>query len=470
MPVKANAAASTLGVYESYNTGGADNISVFGESWKAQTFTTSATVAHSVWQIKLPLKRVGLPGYIICSLRETLTGADLFSWAVDGDTISSVDYQWISFYSYASLITQANTKFPLEANTQYSIILRAPSATGATYIDWASTAAGGVGGGNEYSSTNSGVTWVDDAPIDAEYEIWGYPSLNIIGANIFKDYLETGDWMILVSTDNILNPYYREGQDPGAYTAIQLVNNAGVVVASSPMKYWERQPIAIYMSAAGSVGQTWAGAYTIRLMDISGSPYNIYTVQASDWRGSISTTKAYLNSWLTLQAIDYQTYYGTTLLVSTWDKGLVLNDIGKVIFSRGIPQITTVVPLMFQTSSGTDTKLVPGNYTRAYELGRSYTVELGPTLSGMLVSAANITTGNTTTNNVKAVGSFLIVAVYLIIAIAATASISAWAGIALGIPIIMLGGYFGIIDLTIIAIIGSMMAFLLIYQWVWGKA
>jgi hypothetical protein len=461
IPIPVNAALPTLGTYEVYNTGGADNVSVYGAIWMSQGITTSATTAHSVSIIKLPLKRVGLPGYVTCSLRETLTGVDLFSYTLDGDTLSTTDYEWVSFVS--------STRYDMKANTAYSIVLRAPTATGATYIVWAATAAGGVAGGNEFSSVNSGSTWVDNAPIDLEYEVWGYPSLNIIGVNVFKDYLETGDWVVMISADCTLAPYYAENADPGAYIVVQLRNNAGIVVASTPFKYWDRQPIALYMSAAGVVGQTWAGVYTVRIADVSGAPYATYSILGTDWKGS---DKSKIDTWLRLQATDYQSYYSTTLLVATGTQGLVLNDTGKVIFVRGIPQIDTVRPLMFQTSSSTDTKLNPEAYTRTYELGRDYTTELGPTLTNMLEQFTLVTTGNVTTNNVKSVGTYTLVILYLILALslASTGGIGTWAGIALGIPVMLTGAYFGIVNLSAIAVIGSIMALIVIYQVMWGKA
>jgi hypothetical protein len=255
--------------------------------------------------------------------------------------------------------------------------------------------------------------------------------------------------------------------DPGAFVAMELVNNAGVVVASTPMKYWDRQPIAIYLNAASAAAQTWAGVYTLRLTDVSGSPYDLYSVAATDWKGS---NQLYIDKWIISQAIDYEIYYsGTALLVDTADKGKVLNDTGKVMFARGIPQITTVRPLLFQTSTGTDTNIPAIVYTRPYETGRDYHTELGVTLSDMLEDVTLITTGNVTTNNVKDVGTFMIVSVYLILAIAATSYISAWAGIALGVPLLLVGGYFGIVNLTAVAIVGTLMGFIFIYQWIWSK-
>jgi hypothetical protein len=288
-----------------------------------------------------------------------------------------------------------------------------------------------------------------------------------LNVNIFQSYLVSGDWIVLISADCSLAPYYLDKQDPGAFVAMELVNNAGVVVASTPMKYWDRQPIAIYLNAASAAAQTWAGVYVIRLTDVSGSPYNLYSVAATDWKGS---NQLYIDKWIIAQAIDYEIYYsGTALLVDTADKGKVLNDTGKVMFARGIPQITTVRPLMFQTSTGTDTNIPAIVYTRAYETGRDYHTELGIPLSNILEDITLITTGNVTTNNVKDVGTFIIVSVYLILAIAATSYVSAWAGIALGVPLLLVGGYFGIVNLTAVAIVGTIMGFIFIYQWIWSK-
>jgi hypothetical protein len=457
MPVSAAPAVKTL--YESYNTWGGANVSVYGGLWRVQTFTTDANVAHSLSEIKLSLKRTGLPGYIYCSLRETSSGGDLFTYTIDGDTISSTEYQWISFYPTA--------RYSLEANHQYSLVLRAPTGTATAFMDWAVTAAGGVAGGNEFYSTDSGLTWNDEAPKDCLYEIWGYPTLNVINANVFSDYLETGDWMIMVSMDCTLAPYVNQNVDAGSYVIVELVNSTGVVVASSPVKYWDRQPIGIYLSAATATGQTWDGIYSIRIKDISGTPYVSYSLISTDWRGS---NKAYIDSWMRLQAQDYQSYYLSTLLVATsTTAGDVLNDTGKVMFVRGIPQIDVVRPLMFQ-SSIMSTPYPAQIHPKAYEVSRDYHAELGVPLSNMLENFALVATGNTTTDNVKTVGTWGLVGGYLVLALVATSSISAWAGIALGVPIILLGAFFGIVSLSALGAIGSIMGFLIIYQWIWGKA
>jgi hypothetical protein len=168
-PVPALAAS----IYESYNAGDDGDSSIYGSTWRAQTFTPS--VAHTITSVKLMLWRTGSgPGTITVGIRATdgsglPTGSDLCSGTIDGNTLT------ISSAGAWYEITFASG-YDLSAGTQYAIVARAPGGDAGNRGYWRRDASSATySGGNLLQSANSGSTWTPLADRDFMFEEWGDP-------------------------------------------------------------------------------------------------------------------------------------------------------------------------------------------------------------------------------------------------------------------------------------------------------
>ena len=158
-----------LGRCEYYTTGDDIYGSLWGTSWKAQTFTPSQS--HEVLRVKLKLYRYGFPGTVTVSIRATdgsghPTGNDLCSGTTDGDTLttdSEGEWREIIFAS----------GYNLAANTKYSIVARASgqeSSDDARWKeDWSSPT---YPGGCLETSGDSGGSWSSYTTSDMMFEEW----------------------------------------------------------------------------------------------------------------------------------------------------------------------------------------------------------------------------------------------------------------------------------------------------------
>ena len=113
--------AQAAAIREFYNTGDDNYWDIFSSHWEAQTFTVGAA-AHTITSVKLKLYRVGSPGTIIVSIKDTNgqghpTGADLTSGTTNGNTLpTGSPYEWreITF----------TTEYVPSWNTKYAIVVR----------------------------------------------------------------------------------------------------------------------------------------------------------------------------------------------------------------------------------------------------------------------------------------------------------------------------------------------------------
>lgn len=159
-------------LYEYYNTGDDGSTALYGTRWMAQTFTPST--AHKITSVKLKLGRVGSPGTVTVSIRETdenghPTGDDLCSGTTDGDTLQEGSpWEWRE-------ITLGDG-YNLDADTKYAIVTRALAGDTDNYVVWRRDATDPTyEGGNFELSTNSGDSWTTYADRDFMFEDWGEP-------------------------------------------------------------------------------------------------------------------------------------------------------------------------------------------------------------------------------------------------------------------------------------------------------
>lgn len=337
----AHAADDPPELYEHINTGGDGNSPrIAVGNYTAQKFT-SDDEAHSVTNIRLPLMRVGDPEYVTLELT-TATSGNVSTGVVIADvTITTVliptdDYAWIDF-------DVSDSGASLDGNTSYVIVLSAPYGNLTNdYILWQSDV-GGDGDDDTVGShsTNAGVTWTLDTPTDYLFEIWGSGSLILYGANVFSDYIEDDDWIIVIEYENTYPPYY-PSETVASYFFFQLLDLDGNITAETNVRMWEHRPGSIYLNADETSILEWGSAYTVRMIGNFGTePYVDYVLTPPDWRGQELTL---LDDWVIALAHEIADEEDELLTEFVADSGEVLNSRGQTIFAIGIPYLGTVRP------------------------------------------------------------------------------------------------------------------------------
>lgn len=158
-------------MYENSQTFPGGSSAVYATGWKAQTFTVGAT-AHTVTSVVLRMARVGSPGILTVSIRDTdvnghPTGSDLTSGTIDANGFTTAG-DW-----YEIVLTE----YALSANTKYAIVCRALSAVYPTsYVNWRQDSTNPYAGGNRENSVDSGGTWTSTGGTDFTFEVFGNPS------------------------------------------------------------------------------------------------------------------------------------------------------------------------------------------------------------------------------------------------------------------------------------------------------
>jgi len=156
-------------MYQYYNTGDDDDRDIYAANWAGQTFTPEIT--HLIGKIKLKLFRVGNPGTITISIKNTTankpSGGDLCSNTIEGtDITTSTDGEWyeITLGSGAESVK----------NTKYAIVVRAPNGDTDNKLSWrADITEATYIGGTYCGSSDSGTDWSTYSGVDVMFEEWG---------------------------------------------------------------------------------------------------------------------------------------------------------------------------------------------------------------------------------------------------------------------------------------------------------
>ena len=451
-------------LYEFLNTGGGlDSAPIYGVNQTYQTFLVG-DVSHMVTSIRLPLARVGAPSYVTVSIKhanaagDEPTGEDLATVLLNGSYFNTVP-NWYKF-DFTTIVS-------LEANTSYAIVVSALGGYATDYIIWDTDAGGGLVDANNGISTDGGVTWTPDTD-DQLFELWGYPSLRVLSANVFTGYISTGDWLVMAEIENTYPPYYNDNADPSVFFYVQLVNSTtGVVEASVPCTSWSRSPVGIYVTPAQVTGSlTWGGTYNVRLYCSVTGDYQEYPLSDMDWRGN---DLAYLDQWVRVTAASMQSYYGVSLLTSdqTKEGKLILNSAGGVFFTRGLPTLPTIRPEMFSDVGGAITPHSEGSFTKGYEVSRDWRTSLGATIGTLISSWGNVM-GVDTTDTAKTdtfAGILFIVAYIILLFVLGADKIDGWLAIILALPFIVFGLYVGLIAMTYVFGLALLAVAIRLFSW-----
>ncbi len=462
----ADDAFATLGspsLFEFINTGGdGDSAAICTANWTYQTFTSDDT-AHTITSIRLSLKRVGAPSTVTVSIRngnatgDEPTGEDLLIGTLSGDTMST-SYNWYQFIP--------TTTVSIKANTSYVIVVRALNGDDSNYVMWQKDTGGSLADANSGISTDGGIAWTAGAD-DQLFELWGYPSLRVVSAKVYKTYITTNDWLIVAEVENTYPPYYNDNADPAQFFYLQLVNSVtGTVDAAVPCVMWQRSPLGIYINPTQAGSLTWGGAYNVRLYYSEGADYQEYPLSDADWSG---TDLSRLDAWIRLTANSMQDYYNVALLTSDLSKGgqLILDSTGGVFFARGIPALTTVRPEMFSDVGGATAPHSEVTFNKTYEGSRSWSTSVGTDLTNLLKSwgtVLGVDTTDTDKTNTFA-GILFCIAYILLLVILGADKLDGWLSIILALPFVGLGMYLGFIPMTYVFAVGLFAIGIRVFSW-----
>ena len=161
-------------LYEKWDAAGENWHTMYEKRYFAQIFTvgnTGTNVSHLITSVKLYLRYFGTQVPLIVSIR-AVDGAGLPT----GPDLTSTSYTGPIPFECQPVIWVEITlpQYRLIRNTQYAIVVGAPTAGGSgTVIDMSRSTNHGYGGGTWAYSTDWGVTWGKTATRDFQFKIYG---------------------------------------------------------------------------------------------------------------------------------------------------------------------------------------------------------------------------------------------------------------------------------------------------------
>lgn len=437
-------------IYEYYNTNDDTGNGIYGAVWYGQTF--NVTNSHTIDAVRLRLYQVGAAGYLYVSIRECdpdtglPEGVDLTSGIYDGDlliTNTAGSFREISL-----------TEYTLQADTQYAIVCYGTGADVSNGIFWRSdNSAPTYDDGYFISSTDDGITWADDTAKDFMFEVYGSPSFEIVGAQVYSGFRESDDWLIVVNYINEVSPYYPL-DNPENYWLLQIMDGA-TLLHSQPIRDWGQRPGSLYLNAETVESMEWGVAYTIRLYGNYGdNPSTSYDLTSADWVG---TSLRQLDTWCLNLARAIEEREGEELLTEAED-GDVLNTVGGAIFAKGIPWLPETRPDIFQYAIST-LEYSENTWTHAYEesLG-TWESWMGATVTDLANKAGAIVG----LSGEWALGGFFFL-LYILIASIGMFAGRVTEGLVLAAPLILLAMNWLLIPMALVA------TFLMLWVYKWIK-
>lgn len=448
-------------IYEYWNTGGdANSIAIYGGEVVAEQFTSEAT-SHSVTSIRVELLRVGTPSSVTVALWNASAGVpttEITSVTYTG-TILSLSYTMYSF----DITDQV-----LLPSTQYAIVVSCTAGDNANYVQWHQDSGGGLANAVGLHSHDSGISWTSDTPADYLFEIYGDVVFQVVGANVFQDYLVDGDWLIVIECINNYPEYYTSSI-PSRYFNIQLLDVTGTnILAATTLKSWGYAPESIYLSPSSVTALTVGDAYIIRMIGtFTGAPSTSYTLQNTasqmDWQGS---DLYYLDQWCLKVANRMHNYdYGVGVTTNPYtigdsDGNNVISSIIQYKFTTGIIAIMDIRPNIFATIVlNPDYTIEPVN--NAWDNLYTWQNQVGTTISSDATTFGGVF--GITAKQFLSMGVWLIYIACMLFVFASNKGSETAFALVLCVPVLFIGLHFRLIEGYIIAMLAvfSLLLFLM---------
>jgi len=287
---------------------------------------------------------------------------------------------------------------------------------------------------------------------------------------VFQNIYETGDMLFVVSCD------IEYAVEPSGNASSNFIfslydsSNTTLIPPVRPVSYYQESVTSIYRTADQVVSGnlTWGSNYRVR---IGGSPTvfgNLtesismvtHTLSAGNWvEGNAVDSREALRVWCLTQAIWMQTELTLALIVSVPDVLYALNTLGRIMFLQGIPNLDSVVPLLFQVSIGTDT-VEEQEVTHAYEEETSVMNRLGDSMAESFDGVGNYFG----VSGQNAAGMFWALIIATAASIVFAYSGNTVAAILLCVPLVILGAELGMVPLAMLFVLTIAMVAYLGYQ------
>jgi hypothetical protein len=151
-----------------YDTNDDAYASVYGATWRGQSFTTVG--GFDLTRITLLLWKGGSPGNTTVGIYATSEGiptGEALATKTVADTGITTDQggSWYNFDLAAPLT--------LSAATMYAIVLSAPDGNISNYVSWRRDASSPTyAGGEVFVSTNSGSSWASASTVDYMFQLY----------------------------------------------------------------------------------------------------------------------------------------------------------------------------------------------------------------------------------------------------------------------------------------------------------
>jgi hypothetical protein len=150
------ASTGSSSLYENYVTGGDTTSSVYGDRWRAQTFTPSTN--HTITSVQLLVYRIGSPGTVTVSITAVdgagkPTGSDLAYGTTNGDTLTTNSGgEWRS--------TTFSMVATLTASSQYALVVKVLNGDASNYLVWLNDGSSpSYSGGQDVFTNTGGPPW-----------------------------------------------------------------------------------------------------------------------------------------------------------------------------------------------------------------------------------------------------------------------------------------------------------------------
>lgn len=448
--------AQTL--YENFATGDDATESIYGANWSAQTFTTGS--AHTVSSVSLKLNRTGTPkvftvGIRLTGVNSTPIGADLAAGTYNGSTFNTTATgEWYTI--------NLTPEYSLEIATEYAIVARAVAGDSSNKVGWRYDNGNGYAAGNFTTSNNSGVSWTANTSNDFMFKVYGDGAIALSNVSVYSSMVEDGDWLTVFLYKNIYPPYYQY-EDPREYFNLQFLdNNANqTILAQGKLPAWGYKPGAVYLKQDVATYLTWGSNYTVQMEGTSAKfddpePSVSHTLSPTEYIGSETF---WLGEWIISSAGVIEAYYGINLTMDSLGNETfpytILNEIGCEVYMTGIPGIEELCPERFYTIAW-QPEYSETDYTNLYQDQLNWVDQLSTIGGEGQIPTILNATGEQVNLSGQNIGMLIIFIAYIAVVGIALRIIGSvpWA-IVVAIPILLAGGWLGLIPLAVILIMAA---------------
>mgnify|MGYP005635588001 CR=1 FL=1 len=226
--------------YQYYDTGDDGDVDAYGVNWLAQTFTPEAV--HMISKVKLKLFRVGDPGTVKVSIKNTTagkpSGADLCSGTIEGINITEdTNGEWYEI--------TLGSGYTFEKNKMYAIVVRAPDGDASNKVSWRrDTGDATYPGGTLCTSSDSGVDWGIISGSDCMFEEWGVgepaPTAVVWGllpkSQIDSELIEEAIARMIAEHNEDETAHLGEGQSLQSHKASEIIDHVVASIIADKIK------------------------------------------------------------------------------------------------------------------------------------------------------------------------------------------------------------------------------------------